>query len=82
MGAEPHAQQFADRRLVIDHENLERERRSCGGVQPLRSGLGTGRVMVKTAPGRSARFAAVIVPPMASIKPREMASPRPVPART
>ena len=43
---------------------------------------GTGSVIVNTAPGRSVRFAAVIVPPMASTKPREIASPSPVPART
>ena len=37
--------------------------------------------MVNTAPGRSVRLAAAIVPPSASTKPRQIASPRPVPAR-
>ena len=46
------------------------------------SPAGTGSLIVKTAPVRSVRFAAVIVPCMASTKPREIARPRPVPART
>ena len=44
--------------------------------------LGLGRRMVKTAPDRSVRLLAVIVPPIASMKPRQMERPRPVPART
>ena len=44
--------------------------------------LAVGRVIVNTAPVRSLRFAAVIVPLRASTKPREMARPKPVPART
>ena len=43
---------------------------------------GIGSLIVKAAPVRSVRFVAVIVPSMASTKPREIASPRPVPART
>ena len=81
LGLEPHAQQFADRRLVVDHKNLE-GRCAHAAVSSRAAGLGTGSAMVNTAPGRSARLAAVIVPPMASMKPREMASPSPVPART
>ena len=38
-----------------------------------------GSVIVNTAPRRSARFAATMVPCMASTKPREIASPSPVP---
>jgi hypothetical protein len=46
----------------------------------------SGRMTVKRqydrehAPLRSSRFVAVIVPPFASIKPRQIASPSPVPA--
>ena len=43
---------------------------------------GIGSRIVSTAPLRSNRLAAAIVPCMASINPREIASPRPVPART
>ena len=35
LGGQSHPQQFADRRLVIDDQNPEREPRSCGGVQLL-----------------------------------------------
>ena len=38
---------------------------------------GSGMRIVKTAPGRPTRFAAVIAPPMASTKPRAMERPRP-----
>ncbi len=38
-----------------------------------------GKVSVKTAPDRSERLPAVIVPPSASTKPRQTASPSPVP---
>ena len=79
--AQAHAQQFADGRLVIDHENLERGRAHAAVSSCLVAG-GTGNLIVKTAPGRSGRFAAVIVPCMASTKPREIARPSPVPART
>ena len=41
-----------------------------------------GSLMVKTAPLRSVRLPAAIVPPIASTKPRQIARPRPVPART
>ena len=43
---------------------------------------GSGMLMVKTAPGRSVRLPAAIVPPIASTKPRHIARPSPVPART
>ena len=45
-----------------------------------RHSAGTGRRMVKTAPGRSVRLPAEIVPPIASTKPRQIARPSPVPA--
>ena len=35
--AEPHAQQLADRRLVVDDQDAERRARSCGGIQLLGS---------------------------------------------
>ena len=56
--AQSHAQQFADRRLVIDHEDLERGR-AHAAVSKRSVGFGMGSVMVNTAPGRSDRFAAV-----------------------
>src|SRR5262245_1929056 len=79
--AEPHAQQFANRRLVVDHEGLE----GRSAHWPRSSGLvsvGSGSGRVQTAPARSVRFAATMAPPIASTKPREIARPRPVPART
>ncbi len=79
--AQPHPQQLADRRLVIDDQDAE-----WGGAHAALStfltAAGTGSVIVNTAPDRSVRFAAVMVPCMASTKPREIASPSPVPART
>ena len=81
MRVEPHAQELADRRLVIDHQDAER-----GGVHAAASrrwrSRGIGRLMVKAAPVRSVRFAATMVPCIASTKPREIARPSPVPART
>ena len=62
-----------------------RRGRICRWTRTVSSGLaaaGIGSVMVNTAPGLSVRFAAVIVPCIASTKPRAIASPRPVPART
>ena len=49
LGLEPHPQQFAGRRFVVDHQNLER---SCthAAVSSCVAGLGIGRVMMKTAP--------------------------------
>src|SRR5712672_4224029 len=79
--AQAHPQQLADRRLVIHHQDAER-----GGAHAALSTFltvtGTGSTIVNTAPGRSERFAAVMVPRMASTKPREIARPSPVPART
>ena len=43
---------------------------------------GFGILMVNAAPEWSVRFAAEIVPPIASMKPRQIDSPSPVPART
>ena len=48
----------------------------------LPAAAGIGNRMVSTAPLRSVRLVAEIVPCMASTKPREIASPRPVPGRT
>ena len=76
-----HAQQFADRRFIIDHQHLLRRGAHAAGSKRL-AVAGTGSLMVKTAPGRSERFAAATVPCIASTKPREMARPRPVPGRT
>ena len=81
LAGQAHAQQFADRRLVVDHQDPER-----GGAHAAVSNwlgcAGIGSLMVNAAPVRSVRLVAVIVPFMASTKPREIASPRPVPART
>ena len=76
-----HAQQLAYRRLVVDHQYAER---SCTHAAASRRWpwRGIGRLMVNAAPLRSERFAATMVPCIASTKPREMASPSPVPART
>ena len=81
LGPEAGAQQAADRRLVVDHEQGDAARAhsdafSCCGVT-----VASGKVMVNTAPEPSARLAASIVPPSASTKPRQIASPSPVPAR-
>ena len=78
---EAHAQQLADRRLVIDHQYADRSGAHAAASNVCRC-RGIGRLMVKAAPLRSVRLAAAMVPCMASTKPREMASPRPVPART
>ena len=79
--AQAHAQQLADRRLVVDDQDPER-----GGAHAAVSSrsafAGIGSLIVNTAPVRSVRLAAVIVPCMASTKPREIARPSPVPART
>jgi hypothetical protein len=69
--------QPAYRRFVVDDQDR-------GGIRihDMASDLpvsGTGKVMVKTAPCPPLRLPASIVPPMASMKPRQMA--RPVPAR-
>src|ERR1700730_2668780 len=76
-------QETKDSRLVIDDENTEWTRTwrhdmaSAGSLGV----TGTGSLMVKTAPDRSIRLAAVMKPPMASTKPRQIARPSPVPAR-
>src|SRR5436305_2071937 len=73
-------QQFADRRLVVDDEDLDGSGHAALSSAP--ASAGTGRRMVSTAPLRSPRLAAAMVPCMASTNPREIARPRPVPART
>src|SRR4029450_14073924 len=79
--AQPHSQQLADRRLVVDHEALERGS-AHAAVSNCAARYGTGSLITKAAPVRSVRLAALMVPCMASTKPRERASPSPVPART
>src|SRR5258707_672587 len=81
LGGQPHAQELADRSLIIDNQNLGRSSIHAA-VSSRWDGAGTGSLIVNTAPVRSVRFAAEIVPCMASMKPREIARPRPVPART
>src|SRR5437879_2134220 len=78
--AQTHPQQFADRWLIVDHHYLER----CGvhaAVSNILTPMGIGNLIDIAAPLRSVRFAAEIVPCMASMNPREIARPRPVPAR-
>ncbi len=79
--AQPHTQELADGRLIVDDQHTER-RGGHAAVSSCRGSAGTGSVIVKTAPLRSVRLAALTVPCMASTKPREMARPRPVPAWT
>ena len=81
LASQADAQQLADRRFVVDDQNLDA--RICH-VSSSRLGIsvGTGILIVKTAPERSVLFAAVIVPPIASTKPRQIDRPSPVPART
>src|ERR1700681_3700934 len=81
LGAEPHPQQLADRRLIVDDQDLDR-RGVHAAVSSAADAAGIGSLMVSTAPLRSVRFAAEIVPCIASTKPREIASPSPVPGRT
>src|SRR5262249_1493526 len=76
-----HAQQFAYGGLVVDHQHAERSSTHAAASRRWPS-RGIGRLMVNAAPLRSVRFAATMVPCIASTKPREMASPSPVPART
>src|ERR1700716_2224506 len=81
LGAQTHPQQLADRRLILEDEDLY-PRGAPAAVSSAAAAAGIGNLMVNTAPLRSARFAAEIVPCIASTKPREIASPRPVPGRT
>ena len=81
LGREPHPQELADRRLVVDHQDFDPSG-THSVVSTNSPCAGTGSLIVKTAPVRSARLAAPIVPSIASTNPREIASPRPVPART
>src|SRR5262249_9118518 len=78
---EAHAQQLANRGLVVDHQDLERGRAHAAVSSCLACG-GIGSLTENTAPGRAVRFAALMLPCIASTKPREMARPNPVPART
>ena len=78
---QPHAQQFANRRLVVDDQHAERGGAHAAASRRCRS-RGIGSLIVNIAPLRSVRFAATMVPCIASTKPREIASPSPVPART
>ena len=54
---------LADRRLVVDHEDRSGARVHATAVSPRGAcAVATGKVMVNTAPGRSVRLAASIVP--------------------
>src|SRR5215469_5080850 len=76
----PDAQQLTNWRLVVDDKNPEG--RGAHAAASSRSGsLAIGNLMVKTAPRRSDRLAARMVPFIASTKPREIARPSPVPGR-
>ena len=83
LAAKAGAQKAQYRRLIIDNEHPEWAsafgHRMASSSRPVLTG--TGSMMVNTAPVRSVRLAAVMVPCNASMKPRQMASPRPVPAR-
>ncbi len=81
LGAQSHPQQFADRRLIVDDKDLDR-RGAHAAVSSASDAAGIGSLMVSTAPFRSMRLVAEIVPCIASTKPRDIASPRPVPGRT
>src|SRR6185437_13579156 len=83
LGSQACPKKAADCGFVIDDEHIER-----GGFADhaaiSRMGLrsaGSGKAIVKTAPARSRRLPAVIVPLMASTNPLQMARPRPVPTR-
>src|SRR5262249_50340564 len=79
--AQSHAQQLTDGRLVIHDQNFEGSS-AHAAVSSCALPGGIGSLIANMAPVRSVRFAAVMVPCMASTKPREIASPNPVPART
>src|ERR1700730_2462640 len=81
MRRKPHTQQFTNGRLIVDDKDAER-RRAHAAVSSRSGSPATRRPVVNMAPRPSGRFAAMMVPFMASIKPREMASPSPVPGRT
>ena len=71
--AERGAQELADRRLVIDHQDAHGGRAHAAAS----IGLAAARacVIVNTAPERSVRLPAVMVPPIASTKPRQTPGP-------
>ena len=75
--AQTHPQELADRRLVVDHQHLERSGAHAAVSRRLAPAPESAALMVNTAPVRSVRLAAVIVPFMASTKPREIARPKP-----
>src|SRR3954447_2034956 len=79
--SQTHSQQSAYRRLIVDHQDLDR-RYAHAAVSSASDRAGIGKRIVNTAPLRSLRFAAEMVPCMASTNPREIARPSPVPART
>src|SRR5262249_8338211 len=84
LGRQAGAKETPDRRLVVYHQHAQRGTRGHQSPTVLitaASCRGTGSVTVKTAPGRSSRLPASMRPPIASTKPRQMASPRPVLAR-
>src|SRR5262249_28612427 len=80
MRRKPDAQQFANRRFVINDEKSERSRAHAAASSRCGS-LAIGNLMVKAAPRPSGRLVAMMVPFIASTKPREIARPSPVPGR-
>ena len=76
-----HSEKLADRWFVINNKHLNlvgTHAAVSNGSAP----AGMGNLIVNRAPPRSPRLVAAIVPCKASMKPREIASPRPVPGRT
>ena len=68
--------------FVVDDEDFQRDRRVHAAASRRPGWAGMGSRIVNTAPDRSVRLAATMLPFIASTKPREMASPSPVPGRT
>ena len=78
LGAQAHSQQFADRRLVVDDQDFDRR----GAQRPVQRAAPPGSAVGWEDGPRRRAVGGRIVPCMASTKPREIASPSPVPART
>src|SRR5262249_44492640 len=77
------AQETPDRRLIVDDKDARGKRPGRHAVcsSGARAVSGMGSAIRNTAPLRSLRLPAAMVPPIASTKPRQMARPNPVPAR-
>src|SRR5262249_34076558 len=83
LGAKAGTQEASDGRLVVNHEHTQGRGAAHWPIAAStgRASVATGKINVKIAPDRSRRFSASIEPPIASIKPRQIATPNPVPAR-